>query len=166
MINIAKRCRELCSKLVRRIGYCEICGETFRLEAHHPFGRKCHPSIQFNPDLGVCLCTKDHNRFGQENLEGLLAELLPILLFKQPERAELLQEAARTYKMINSTRIDYKIIWAELKQFERDHSDGWMEPEIEYGRMCPSPDQCLVTRGPKTAEDCPIWRTLQAPNRC
>ena len=42
------------------------------------------------------------------------------------------------------------------------HRNG--ENNREYGMMCPPKEQCIATRGPKTEEDCPIWRTLNAPN--
>ena len=131
--SLEKRCMELWGKLVRRSGRCELCGDTSEIQAHHPFGRKGHWSIKFNPDLGVCLCMKCHIRL-DKTLSDLLAELLPILLIKQPGRAALLQKTAREYKRFKSGRADFQAIRADLERFEREHSDGWMDPEPEYGR--------------------------------
>jgi len=38
------------------------------------------------------------------------------------------------------------------------------ENRQEYGRMCVPREQCIITRGKKTPDECPIWRTLNAPN--
>ena len=132
MTTTEKNCRDLWRKLVKRDGYCEICGDPNNLHAHHPFGKKCHATIVFNPLLGVSLCgfpkqPNCHDRFGQENLDGLLAELLPILRIKDPERFTLLDLTAQTYKRTNHARADYQQIYAELQRFEREHGTDWMD---------------------------------------
>jgi len=35
------------------------------------------------------------------------------------------------------------------------------ENHQEYGRLCPSPDECLMTRKPKSKRRCPRWRRLR-----
>lgn len=136
-----EKCTAKWAKLVKRDGRCELCGETTNLQAHHPFGRKCHWFIKYNPDLGVALCGARIGKQGchaeyDKDLSGLFAVLLPKLLHTQPERAALLQKTAKTYKVLRKDRIDYKLIWSYLLEFERKRGSDWYDEdiEVEYGR--------------------------------
>ena len=52
-------CLILWSKAVRKIGYCEVCGATEHLQAHHIFSR-VNRSTRWELTNGVCLCPKCH----------------------------------------------------------------------------------------------------------
>ena len=147
MTNDEKKCRDLCAELVRLCGIrgpnrCELCGSTYKVAAHHPFGRRCHWSIKFDPRLGVCLCSSSSGSIGchefyDKDLDGLLAELIPVLRLKDDERAELLEGTAKVYKRLKYSKPNFKRIYVGLKQFERDHAGDWMDIDIEpeYGRI-------------------------------
>jgi len=51
------------SKRVKAIGKCDICSSTDNLTAHHLWDKKNHPSLIYQDENGVCLCTKCHNAF-------------------------------------------------------------------------------------------------------
>jgi 5-methylcytosine-specific restriction endonuclease McrA len=48
---------------VRDSGKCDICESTNNLSAHHLWDKKTHPSLMYQDQNGVCLCTECHNQF-------------------------------------------------------------------------------------------------------
>lgn len=42
---------------------CDICGDHQNLSAHHLWDKNTHPSLMYQDENGVCLCTKCHNEF-------------------------------------------------------------------------------------------------------
>ncbi len=48
---------------VKKVGKCDVCGETEKLSAHHLWSKTLHKSLAYQYDNGVCLCLKCHNAF-------------------------------------------------------------------------------------------------------
>ena len=87
------RCDDLWSKVIRKDGFCEICGTTKNLQAHHVVTRAKLPTRHMLEN-GVCLCAKHHlfnkdisahgnsvafvkwyiEEYGQERLDWLLEQ--------------------------------------------------------------------------------------------
>ena len=57
--KIKNRLDKLWSKVVRKIGHCELCGKTGLLHAHHVFSRRCL-NTRWNTRNGLCLCPSCH----------------------------------------------------------------------------------------------------------
>jgi hypothetical protein len=49
---------------VRKIGRCEICSATKRLNAHHILDKNYYHEYRFDPRVGICLCPSCH-KFGK-----------------------------------------------------------------------------------------------------
>ena len=60
--NLRKKADDLWSKLIRSIGYCEICGSNNTLNAHHVIGRANY-ATRYLKENGVCLCVNCHKSF-------------------------------------------------------------------------------------------------------
>ena len=54
------------SKRVRKVQECDICGTPDNLTAHHLWDKRMHPTLMYQDENGVCLCTKHHNGFHKE----------------------------------------------------------------------------------------------------
>ena len=63
--TLRNRCDSLCSKLCRRIGYCERCGNTENLQWCH-FVSRAVIRLRYNPLNFACLCYRCHN-FGHQH---------------------------------------------------------------------------------------------------
>ena len=48
---------------VREIGQCDCCTSIKNLTAHHLWDKKTHPSLMYQDENGVCLCSECHNNF-------------------------------------------------------------------------------------------------------
>lgn len=48
---------------VRKIGKCNVCGNTENLSAHHLYDKNTHPTLKYQDENGVCLCITCHNNF-------------------------------------------------------------------------------------------------------
>jgi 5-methylcytosine-specific restriction endonuclease McrA len=46
--------------------FCEICHKTENLVGHHEMPQKLYPEFALDPDNGIVLCSKCHNKFGHE----------------------------------------------------------------------------------------------------
>lgn len=53
-------------KKVKKVGKCDCCNTTKNLEAHHLWSKAEHPSLAYQKDNGVPLCTDCHFRFHKE----------------------------------------------------------------------------------------------------
>jgi len=51
------------SRRIKSIGSCDICDSKTNLSAHHLYDKSTHPSLCFQDENGVCLCTSCHNGF-------------------------------------------------------------------------------------------------------
>jgi len=50
-------------KEVRKKAECDICSEKDNLTAHHKWSKAIHPSLAYQVENGVCLCSKCHEAF-------------------------------------------------------------------------------------------------------
>lgn len=57
--QLVKKADELFSKIVRRPGFCFICGDTFRLQCAHGFSRR-YRATRWSFDNAWCLCAACH----------------------------------------------------------------------------------------------------------
>ncbi len=46
--------------------FCEICHKTENLVGHHELPQKLYPEFALDPDNGIVLCSKCHNKYGHE----------------------------------------------------------------------------------------------------
>jgi len=66
--NLKKKCDTLWAKIIRSKGYCEWCGKSGRLNAHHAVGRSNH-AVRWDLRNGVTLCVACHFKAHQSPLE-------------------------------------------------------------------------------------------------
>ena len=57
--SLPKKADDLWSKVVRKVGSCEVCGKRENLNAHHIFTRH-NKSTRWDLDNGICLCSGCH----------------------------------------------------------------------------------------------------------
>jgi len=60
---------------VKKVGKCDICGETENLSAHHLWSKTLHKSLAYQYDNGVCLCNKCHKAF--HNKYNIMFQITP-----------------------------------------------------------------------------------------
>jgi len=48
---------------VREVGKCDCCESTENLTAHHLWDKNTHPTLMYQDENGVCLCSDCHNAF-------------------------------------------------------------------------------------------------------
>jgi len=48
---------------VRKMGKCNVCGNTENLSAHHLYDKNTHSTLKYQDENGVCLCQDCHNSF-------------------------------------------------------------------------------------------------------
>jgi 5-methylcytosine-specific restriction endonuclease McrA len=111
-----KKQKELADKLwslaVRKVGYCEKCGNVDTLQAHHLI-RRTNYRFRWAIDNGVCLCAGCH-QFNDESAHAgndTTSKFLSWLKKEKPEQYlwfEANRDDKRTYKP------DYEAIIAEL----------------------------------------------------
>ena len=57
--TVKNRCDRLWSELIRSQGYCDVCGTTENLQAHHIITRR-RLATRYMKENGICLCAKHH----------------------------------------------------------------------------------------------------------
>jgi len=57
--TLIKKLDQAWAKKVKANGFCEKCGKTTRLNAHHFFSRSCR-TVRWDLDNGFCLCVGCH----------------------------------------------------------------------------------------------------------
>lgn len=57
--TIKAKCDKLWSEIIRSKGYCEICGTTVNLNAHHIISRH-NKVLRWDLQNGICLCVSCH----------------------------------------------------------------------------------------------------------
>ena len=60
---------KLWAMITREIGYCQVCGTTKSLEAHHLIPRANH-IFRIDRRNGICLCTSHHTYSGEMSAHG------------------------------------------------------------------------------------------------
>ena len=108
-IKLLKRKSDvLWSQIIKRVGYCEICGGTNSLNAHHIISRS-HYALRYDIDNGICLCAGCH-RFNKNSAHNNPVYFMDWFKTKHPERYEYL------LSMKNATRQeDYEQILKRLE---------------------------------------------------
>lgn len=65
--SLARQCDQLWGQIVRKPGWCEICGKSEFLQAAHGFSRR-YRGTRWLPINGFCLCRSCHKRMTHDPL--------------------------------------------------------------------------------------------------
>lgn len=123
-INWKKRCDELWSAIVRRVGKCAVCGSTHGLNAHHLIGRT---RAKYRHDLknSCCLCFSHHTFDPNLSAHQSNASTLNFLLWLEQNRPEQYQWLMdhKDDKAKAGEKMDYEQIYTQLKQIQEHDND-------------------------------------------
>jgi hypothetical protein len=138
-----ENCDNLWSKIVRRKGYCEMCGlNKLNLHAHHIFGRKCSWNVKYDVEFGASLCMEDHDAmhgiYSQAIIdkgwdlspEALLEKLITSINFVDPFRGDRIKDQWHSAGSDTSTP-DYPAIWQMLKLQHKHDADDWEDANLD-----------------------------------
>ena len=119
-----------------RAPYCEICGETMGIEAHHVFFKsQVDFEIRFNTMFGISLCPHCHRAAPYAphvNINLFFEELGRRFKNAQPERYSIIMAMRETPVEPNPLSPNYDEIFKQLQtEFKEVESRAWMESDIE-----------------------------------
>ena len=101
---------KLWSEIIRSKGYCEICGTTVNLNAHHIISRH-NKVLRWDLQNGICLCVSCH-KFSTHSVHNDPLGFMEWFKKKNPEDYEYLKN--KKNKIANYTISDYEEIYQNL----------------------------------------------------
>ncbi|MDD5013805.1 MAG: hypothetical protein PHW73_01720 [Atribacterota bacterium] len=109
---IKNKLDKLYSLIIRSKGYCEVCGKTTNLQAHHVIGRIVY-ALRWDLQNGCCLCASCHE-FGKQSAHQNPIWFIGWFKEHRPEDYKYLQKK----KLESKTWFisDYEEIYQKLKE--------------------------------------------------
>ena len=111
--NLKNKCDDLWKKIIHLKGYCEICGTSYRLNAHHIIGRVNY-NLRWDLRNGCLLCV-NHHKYGKFAAHENPIWFLNWLKEHRSEDYEYLQD--KKFPAVKTWYIsDYEEIYQNLKE--------------------------------------------------
>ena len=108
--TIKAKCDKLWSEIIRSKGYCEICGTTVNLNAHHIISRH-NKVLRWDLQNGICLCVSCH-KFSTHSVHNDPLGFMEFFKKKNPEDYKYLKN--KKNQIAHYTISDYEEIYQKL----------------------------------------------------
>jgi len=122
--KLIKKMDDLWSRIVRKVGRCEVCGCIQGLEAHHLIERGNH-YYRFDIHNGLCLCTSHHQFSADKSAHGRKGSSMCAVdrfleWFKEykPEQWKWYQENKNNKPMETLRMVFYEEAYIKLRESE------------------------------------------------